>query len=187
MASESHDERITALALAAGRGDRTALEEFIRSTQSDVWRFIAHRASPARADDLTQETYLRALGSLRRFEARASARAWLLSIARYVCADEIRAAMARPRVAADADWEAAADRRRSASSPAAIEFAELRIMLAALPEDRREALVLTQLLGLSYEEAAQVCGCPVGTIRSRVARAREDLLGEVRAGEAAGS
>jgi RNA polymerase sigma-70 factor (ECF subfamily) len=49
-------------------------------------------------------------------------------------------------------------------------------MLAALDAERREALVLTQLIGLSYAEAAVVCGCPVGTIRSRVARARDDLM-----------
>ena len=53
---------------------------------------------------------------------------------------------------------------------------EIRILLDGLDEDRRHALLLTQILGLSYAEAADVCGCPVGTIRSRVARAREDLM-----------
>ena len=52
----------------------------------------------------------------------------------------------------------------------------LRSLVTTLDLDRREAFVLTQLLGLSYAEAAAVCGCPVGTIRSRVARAREDLV-----------
>ena len=52
---------------------------------------------------------------------------------------------------------------------------ELNVLLDQLQPDRREALVLTQVLGLSYAEAAEVCGCPVGTIRSRVARARDDL------------
>jgi RNA polymerase sigma-70 factor (ECF subfamily) len=49
-------------------------------------------------------------------------------------------------------------------------------LLVALPAERREAVVTTQILGLSYAEAAEVCECPVGTIRSRVARAREDLV-----------
>ena len=53
---------------------------------------------------------------------------------------------------------------------------EIRILLDALDPKRSEALVLTQVLGLSYAEAAEVCGCPIGTIRSRVARARDDLL-----------
>ena len=53
---------------------------------------------------------------------------------------------------------------------------EIRILLDGLDPERREALVLTQVLGMTYAEAAEVCGCPVGTIRSRVARARDDLL-----------
>lgn len=171
---------ITELALAAGSGDRRALETFIAMTQRDVWRFIAHRTEPGRADDLTQETYLRALQSLRRFEGRSSARTWLLSIARRVCVDEVRTAMARPRIAPSVDWEAAADRRRPADNYA-LEFIEVKLMLAALSAERREALLLTQVLGMSYAEAAEICGCPVGTVRSRVARAREDLLAATRA------
>src|SRR4051794_20221098 len=104
MTADADNARITELALAAGKGDRWALEQFIAQTQRDVWRFIAHRTSPQRADDLTQETFLRSLGSLARFEGRASARTWLLSIARRVCVDEVRTAMARPRIAASADW-----------------------------------------------------------------------------------
>ena len=56
-------------------------------------------------------------------------------------------------------------------------------LVAGLHPDRRAAFVLTQLLGTSYEEAASICGVPVGTIRSRVARAREDLIDAVRAAE----
>jgi RNA polymerase sigma-70 factor (ECF subfamily) len=177
--SAHSDARITELALAAGRGDRRALEQFIAETQQDVWRFIAHRTSPGRADDLTQETYLRSLGSLARFEGRSSARTWLLSIARRVCVDEVRAALSRPRVTQTVDWEAEADRARGERAGAddhALEFVEVKLMLAELSDDRREALILTQVLGLSYSEAAAVCGCPVGTVRSRVARAREDLV-----------
>jgi RNA polymerase sigma-70 factor (ECF subfamily) len=55
--------------------------------------------------------------------------------------------------------------------------------VAALPPERREAFVLTQVVGLSYDEAATVCTCPVGTIRSRVARARSDLIAAIRAAE----
>lgn len=169
--ADRSDARITELALAAGKGDRAALEQFIQETQHDVWRFIAHRAEVARADDLTQETYLRSLGSLSRFEGRSSARTWLLSIARRVCVDDIRTAMARPRISHTVDWET----ERQGVEDHALEFVEVKLMLAALPDERREALILTQLLGLSYTEAAAVCGCPVGTVRSRVARARDDL------------
>jgi RNA polymerase sigma-70 factor (ECF subfamily) len=55
----------------------------------------------------------------------------------------------------------------------------LRAVVAQLPEDRKEAFVLTQLLGLSYAETARVCGCPIGTVRSRVARARAELVAAI--------
>ncbi|MDT7729738.1 MAG: polymerase sigma-70 factor, subfamily [Actinomycetota bacterium] len=171
------DERVTALAIAAGRGDRRALEEWVRATQADVWRFVAHLSDIRAADDLTQETFLRAFGSLRRFAGRSSSKTWLLSIARRVVVDQIRSASARPRIV-DADWEAVAERRDARRGDGFEGLVELHMLLAGLDEDRRDVLVLTQVLGLSYVEAAEVCGCPIGTIRSRVARAREDLLAE---------
>ena len=84
-------------ALRAGRGDRGALTEFIRATQDDVWRLLAHLGGRDIADDLTQETYLRVMSALPRFAARSSARTWLLSLARRVWVDNIRHDMARPR------------------------------------------------------------------------------------------
>ena len=171
------DERITALALTAARGDQAALERWVRATQADVWRFLAHRTSPAEADDLTQETYLRAFGSLRRFAGRSSSRTWLLSIARRVVVDQVRSASVRPKISGTADWQRAAEDQTARGRAAGFEdLVELGVLLAGLDEDRREAIVLTQFLGLSYAEAAEVCGCPVGTVRSRVSRAREDLL-----------
>ena len=175
MAQRPEDEQITAWALAAGRGDREALSAFVRATQRDVLRFVAHLADPGQAEDLAQETYLRAVGALRRFEAAASARTWLLSIARRVAADAVRSAGRRPRTTAIADWDAVAV-RTGAVRRAGDEAVLLGQLVAALHPDRHEAFVLTQVLDLSYAEAAEVCGCPVGTIRSRVARAREDLV-----------
>ena len=61
--SAADDARVTELALRAGRGDRAALTEFIKATQDDVWRLLAHLGGPEIADDLTQETYLRVLGA----------------------------------------------------------------------------------------------------------------------------
>lgn len=170
---------MTALALAAGSGDRTALEQFIRATQRDVWRLSAHLANVGVADDLTQEVYLRALRSLPGFEGRASARTWLLSIARRTVVDHIRAAVARPSIAWSADYQLASDADRFAEHGRNAGFedvVELNVMLSGLAPERREALLLTQVLGLSYAEAAEVSGCPIGTVRSRVARAREDLI-----------
>jgi RNA polymerase sigma-70 factor, ECF subfamily len=176
-----HDE-VTRWALDARDGDRDALERFVRATQRDVWRFIAHLSDVGAADDLSQETYARALTSLHRFAGRSSARTWLLSIARRVVVDQIRMAQSRPRLSPGADWVSEADRKTTDSG---FENAvALNLLLDGLDPHRREALVLTQVLGLSYAEAAEVAGCPVGTIRSRVARAREDLIRATDQGEA---
>jgi RNA polymerase sigma-70 factor (ECF subfamily) len=174
MADRVDDDQITAWAFAAGRGDRAALTAFIRATQRDVHRFLAHLSSPREAEDLAQETYLRALRALPHFAGRSSARTWLLSVARHTAADAVRSATRRPRTTSVEDPAATADPRaiRSAVDEAVL----LRTLVAALDTQRREAFVLTQVLDLSYTEAAEVCGCPIGTIRSRVARAREDLI-----------
>ena len=164
---------ITALALAAGQGDRTALDRFIRATERDVWRTVAFLADRGSADDLTQETYLRAIGALPRFAGRSSARTWLLSIARRVVVDQVRRNQARPRTTSfDLDGLLSRPQHTARFE----DVVEARILLDGLSPERRDALVLTQLLGLSYGEAAEVCGCPLGTIRSRVARARDDLI-----------
>ena len=163
---------VTRLALAAGQGDRVALCGLVRATQVNVWRFCAHLAGRDEADDLTQETYLRVFRNLRSFRQDSSARTWLLSITRHVCMDELRQRVRRRR----------RDARlftRGGDEPMygdATDQAEMRELLSHLDADRRAAFVLTQLIGLSYDEAAAVCRCPVGTIRSRVARARADLI-----------
>ena len=78
------------IAADAADGDPLAAATLVRETQSDVWRLCAALGDAGTADDLTQETYLRAFGSLHRFEGRSSLRTWLLSIARRVCADAVR-------------------------------------------------------------------------------------------------
>ncbi len=173
----SDDVQTTELALAAGAGDRAALTAFIRITQRDVYRFVCHLCARDEAEDLTQETYLRALRALPGFAGRSSARTWLLSIARRVAADQIRRSMARPRTTAvDDDWDAVAAGSSTHRRSGFDEGVLLRELVAGLEPDRRDAFVLTQVLGLGYAAAAEVRGCPVGTIRSRVARAREDLV-----------
>jgi RNA polymerase sigma-70 factor (ECF subfamily) len=182
MPATSPDD-VTRDALAAKGGDRQAAAAFIRATTGDVHRFLAHLVRPGDVEDLGQETYLRAMRALARFDARSSARTWLFAIARRVAADHVRTAMRRPRLAAVSDWEDAAD---GAPDHGVLRFDDgvvLRRLLADLEPQRREAFVATQILGLSYGEAAEVCDCPVGTIRSRVSRAREDLVTAIRADE----
>ncbi|MGH3868307.1 MAG: sigma-70 family RNA polymerase sigma factor [Pseudonocardiaceae bacterium] len=177
----SDDARTTALALAAGAGDRAALVAFIRATQRDVYRFLCHLCARGEAEDLTQETYLRALRALPSFAGRSCARTWLLSIARRVAADQVRRAMTRPRTTAVEDWDTVAAASPTHRRSGFDEGILLRELVAALEPDRRDAFVLTQMLGLDYASTAEVCGCPIGTIRSRVARARDDLIREMHA------
>jgi RNA polymerase sigma-70 factor, ECF subfamily len=169
-----------ALVAAARRGDPVALEQFVRATSTEVWRFLAHLVDPQSADDLTQETYLRAFGALGAFRGASTVRTWLLSIARRVAADEIRRRSRRPRTGAPLP-EDTADPLDLAGEVGA------RDLLRRLDPGRREAFVLTQITGLSYAEAAELLGCPIGTIRSRVARARDDLVAMVDADRALGS
>ena len=164
-------DEATQLALAARGGDRIALAAFIRSTQPAVWRLCAHLVNRDQADDLTQETYLRAIPALAGYRGEASARTWLLSIARRVAADAIRRSARRRRLLRTLGGGPPA----SAPGPST----PVDLLLRGLDTDRRTAFVLTQLLGLTYAEAAAVCDCAVGTIRSRVARARDHLVGEL--------
>lgn len=164
-------DELTALALAARDGDRLALAAFVRQTQPQVWRMCAHLAGRDVADDVAQDAYLRAIGALPSYRGDASATTWLLSIARRAAADSIRRSVRRRRLL---------DRLTPRAAPAAPPpGAPVDVLLAGLDRDRREAFVLTQMLGLTYGEAAEVCDCPVGTIRSRVARARDQLIGDL--------
>ncbi|WP_217236094.1 sigma-70 family RNA polymerase sigma factor [Streptomyces sp. AC555_RSS877] len=178
------DDSTTAWALAARAGDTEAVEHFVRALHRDVLRYVAHLcADPQAVDDLAQDTFLRALGSLHRFEGRSSARAWLLSIARRAVIDSYRYSAARPRLHDATDWQLAVERAQPCGLPGFDDGIALADLLAALPDERREAFVLTQLLGLPYEEAAALAGCPVGTVRSRVSRARATLIELLTAAE----
>ena len=173
----SDDASTTAWALAARGGDTAAVERFVRALHRDVLRYVAHLCGdPQAVDDLAQDTFLRALGSLHRFEGRSSARAWLLSIARRAVIDSHRYAAARPRLSDTADWQLAVELAQPQGLPGFDDGIVLLDLLLSLPDERREAFILTQLLGLPYAEAAEVSHCPVGTVRSRVARARATLM-----------
>ncbi|MEU0374773.1 sigma-70 family RNA polymerase sigma factor [Streptomyces sp. NPDC006283] len=178
------DEPVTRLALAARDGDPGAVDSFVRALHRDVWRYVAYlSADPQAADDLTQETFLRALGSLHRFEGRSSARTWLLSIARRTVVDSFRHTAVRPKVSDKDDWQFAAERSQPRDLPGFEDGIALAELLAVIPAERREAFLLTQLLGLPYAEAATAISCPIGTVRSRVARARSSLIELLREAE----
>ena len=185
-ATESSDESLTNWALAARHGDSAAVDHLMRALHRDVLRYVAYLcADPQAVDDLAQDTFLRALGSLHRFEGRSSARTWLLSIARRAVIDSYRRAAVRPRLSDVADWQLAVELAQPQGLPGFDDGVALLDLLAVLPDERREAFLLTQLLGLPYEEAAEFSNCPVGTVRSRVARARATLVDLLAEGGAA--
>jgi RNA polymerase sigma-70 factor (ECF subfamily) len=163
-------DELTVLALDAARGSQKAMAELIRATQADVWRLCAHLVDRQSANDLTQETFERAVRQLRRFRGDGPVRSWLLTIARRVCAGEVSARQRERDTALTFDA-----RPRPAVGDQTFQV-ELAMLLGALDVDRRAAFVLTQIMGFSYEETARICSCPIGTVRSRIARARDDLI-----------
>lgn len=115
---------------------------------------------------------------LLRFAARSSALTWLLSLARCTWVDSVQHDSARPKKYI-VEVENAAEHFTNGEFWS--EFADPLVPLEQLPAERREALILTQTLGYSYAEAADIAGVRVGTIRSRVARARQDLVAAAEA------
>jgi RNA polymerase sigma-70 factor, ECF subfamily len=125
-----------------------------------------------RADDLVQETLLRALANIDPFQPGSHLPAWLFTILRNLFRSDYRK---RRREVEDAEGNYAKTLKTQPSQGAHLEFEEFRIALEKLPQDQREALILVGASGFSYEDAATICGCAVGTIKSRVNRARSKL------------
>lgn len=124
------------------------------------------------ADDLVQDTILRALSNLHRFEPGTNLDAWLFTILRNSFRSEYRK---RKREVEDGEGAFAARLKTHPSQQSHLDFEDLRSALAQLPLDQREALLLVGAEGMSYEEAAAVCNVAVGTVKSRVNRARSKL------------
>lgn len=159
------DVDVEQLAAAAAGGDHRALGELVRCLQAPVWRFAYHLTrNRDLADEAAQETWARAVRSLPRFRGDSAVLTWLLAIARNVVAGLIRDKYRRvPEVAPTPAWTSTG-------------LVEVEAEIARLPAPLAEALVLTQVVGLSYEETAEVMGVAIGTIRSRVFRARAALV-----------
>ena len=133
---------------------------------------ISLSGSVDRADDLVQETLLRAIANIDTFEPGTNMSAWLFTILRNLFRSEYRK---RRREVEDPDGSYASSLKAQPDQTGHIEFQEFRTALSKLPPDQREALILVGASGFSYEEAASICDCAVGTIKSRVNRARTRL------------
>jgi RNA polymerase sigma-70 factor, ECF subfamily len=125
-----------------------------------------------RADDLVQEALLRAWANMGSFQPGTNMSAWLFTILRNLFRSEYRK---RRREVEDADGRYAESLKSHPEQTGRVEFSEFRAALSKLPSDQREALILVGASGFSYEDAATICGCAVGTIKSRVNRARTRL------------
>lgn len=165
---------LTRLAMAA-RDEPAEMGPFLTAVQADVWRLCSGLVDGGHVDDVAQESLIRIMKAVPGFRAESTARTWALRIARYTCADWVRSRQRQRKLASDL-----ADLAPRQSVPSEGGRVELDLLVAGLAEDYRLVFVLTQVLGLGYAEAAEVCECEIGTIRSRVSRARHRLVDGLR-------
>jgi RNA polymerase sigma-70 factor, ECF subfamily len=133
-----------------------------------------------RADDLVQETLVRAIAKIDHFTPGTNLNAWLFTILRNYFRSEFRK---QRREVEDVDGKYADRLVSQPEQVGRVELKEFSEALATLPDNQREALVLVGASGFSYEEAAEICGCAVGTVKSRVNRARSRLAQLMSVGE----
>lgn len=132
---------------------------------------LSHNGSDA--DDLVQDTLIKAWTNRDKFEPGTNLRAWLFTILRNTYYTNV---LRRRREVRDETGEYASNLKAAPTQDWSVAMHALQTALAQLPDEHREALILVGAAGLSYEEAAEICGCALGTIKSRVNRARARLL-----------
>jgi RNA polymerase sigma-70 factor, ECF subfamily len=171
MTATEHEDTMLLRDLIAG--DEWAFAELYRRRHREVYRFaFGMSRSTSLAQDATQDVFLRVLEDASRYDpAKGSVRAWLLGCARHVVLDRLRA---------ESRWTSEARDLDEPSAPCVGEdavftqqrLARLHAAILSLPIEYREAVVLCEIGELSYAESASVLGCPIGTVRSRLHRAR---------------
>jgi RNA polymerase sigma-70 factor, ECF subfamily len=161
-----------ALAASAVSGDTGAFEMIMRRHYTAVWRvaFLSVREETV-AEELAQDTFLRAYGALAGWRGEASLRTWLATICRRLCID--RARLKQLETVTPPEFEAVAD--STSETEALADRFDLQAALDRLPADDREAFLLVHHYGYSSFEAAALLGVPASTVRSRVGRARQRL------------
>lgn len=167
VATDGHDRHQGAI---ADRGDwRDGVMSQIPSLRAFAWSLSRNAAD---ADDLVQETLTKAWTHRERYQAGTNLKAWLFTIMRNTW---YSAATKRRREVADDEGRHAAGLTSEANQEWTVELTSLQTALNDLPPEHREAIVMVGAAGLSYEEAAEIAGCALGTIKSRVNRARNRL------------
>jgi RNA polymerase sigma-70 factor, ECF subfamily len=163
------EEPEPAVVRAAIAGDLAAFERLVRCYQAHVWRFLRHLlGDDALAEDVAQETFLRLYQRLPTFSGRSKLSTWVFRVARNAGIDALRSRRRHDRL-----LEALPP---PPPAPAPDARAEAWAAVASLSPKLREALLLVELFGFSYREAAEVLRVPDGTVKSRVFQARRRLL-----------
>lgn len=154
-------------------GGRKAMRDELLAAIPPLRAFaVSLTADGDRADDLVQETLVKAWSNLDSFTPGTNMRAWLFTILRNTFYSNHRK---QRREVQDVEGEHAARLATHPSQNGHMDLADFREALGRLPDDQREALILIGASGFSYEEAAEICNCAVGTVKSRVNRARNKL------------
>ncbi len=187
MTSEQSD---LALVQLAQRGDAGAFDALVRRYQHKVVKLVLRYVrDPAEAEDIAQEAFIKAYRALPRFRGDSAFYTWLYRIA-INTAKNVLAARSRNPVSYDIDQDAEdgpglESQMKDMATPEALAMTDeirstVNQAIDQLPEDLRTAIVLRELEGLSYDEIAQAMSCPVGTVRSRIFRAREAIDARLR-------
>ena len=176
LARQDMDEQ--ALLLASKSGETGAFNYLVQHYQVQIYNLALRMlGDPAAAEDISQETFVSAFRKLHTFH-EGNFRAWLFRIASNACRDQLRSARVRHNTSLDAMLEGATLNPRSqAESPESFALRKelarkLQEGISGLPDDQRLVLLLVDLQGLSYEEAGEILKTPIGTVKSRLSRAR---------------
>lgn len=171
-------------------GDKKAFDLLVQKYQHKLVKMISRYVSdPSEAQDVAQETFIKAYRALPKFRGESSFYTWIYRIGANTAKNYLVAQGRRPPGsdvdAQDAEQYAADTILRETDTPEGLAYREeiertVFDAIEALPEDLRTAITLRELDGLSYEEIAQAMDCPVGTVRSRIFRAREAIDNRLR-------
>ena len=155
--------------MSAARDPREELVEHLPAMRAFA---VSLTRNSAQADDLVQDTVVKAWTNLDKFEAGTNLRAWLFTILRNTFYSDRRKTR---REVADVDGVFSANLAEKPGHDGRLQMSDFRVAFAQLPDEQREALILVGASGFSYEEAADMCGVAIGTIKSRANRGRHRL------------
>ncbi len=173
------------------RGDKRAFELLVAKYQRKIFRLLSRLIrDPAEIEDVAQEAFIKAYRALPNFRGDSAFYTWLYRIAintakNYLVAQGRRAPTATETEVEDAERMDDAEQLRDVNTPDSMLLSKqvgeaVNRAIDRLPEDLRTAIVLREIEGLSYEEIAESMNCPIGTVRSRIFRAREAIANELR-------